>query len=103
MAKTYDELICEINNISVQEIITKEFPGDITAARVGVRVSIIMNEINEKFINLSKQISQSFEKQNEKINERFGERFDQVEGRLDEIEKRLDAICDKLGIELDEE
>ena len=92
MAKTYDELICEINNISVQEIITKEFPGDITAARVGVRVSIIMNDINRKLDNLRSHISISLENQKTLINERF-----------DKLEKNQTAICDKLGIEIDEE
>ncbi|MCG8595528.1 MAG: hypothetical protein MI785_14365 [Kiloniellales bacterium] len=92
MAKTYDELICDINNISVQEIITKEFPGNITAARVGVRVSIIMNEINDKLDNLRSHISISLENQKTLINERF-----------DQVEKNQIAICDKLEIELDEE
>ena len=91
MAKTYDELVNKIGNVAVREIVSKQFPGNITAAKVEGRVSIIMNEINEKIDNISCYIS------------RLSGQVGEVNKRLGKIEKRLDSICDELDIEIDEE
>ena len=86
MDSSYGELVNKMKNIEVREIIQNEFPQDIFAARVGLRVDTLVSNLRTQMDNISAKMLKEFAKAREHNDKRF-----------DKIELRLDGIEDLLG------